>query len=1164
MNRSLVRVLPSRLWSFVGLIATLVTATRAQNAGGDPINPPAPEASITWLEPAAGAKFAAGERITLRVEAVDPAGAITDVDFLADGRVIGRSQIRFIVPPAPGAPLQHTLLWSGATAGSHVLVAQSIRADGRVVKSPPREIWVGTGPAGVPVVTLTAIDAEAQEADPRDILVFELKRSGDPAKELTVELETGGTATRGTDYDLISRDGFEWCPDCLRPVPPPLERTVTFPAGGASVRFGARALPDKALEGEESVVVRVLPPVMITLEGVVPPYAVGTPSEAIGWIREQPVPGELPLVTVKALDGEMREGREDDVVKFEVRRTGPTTEPLTVWFGLEGTATPRVDYARVPADPLPVPDAGGNLPAPGTPPQYTVEIPAGSASAVLTYRALADAVREVNETLVVVLQQPIPPPNVRLRKTYEVGDPGTARGWIVDASLVAEPSLVLVRPVAGASYTAPAEIRLEAVVRDPAGVVGRVAFFDGEKQVGASELALSPSTPPGTPLTHVFTWRGAPAGEHSVSARARTAAGRELRSVPVMIRVVAGSEPAVVTVEATRAMTPEPSPTALVLPGVFTLRRTGPTVDPLRVLYSISGTARNGVDYAPLDGDATIAAGSATREIRVEARMDSVVEGPETVILTLRPDSAYRVGELAAATVTIADASPVPAARMILTSPVSGQRFNAPADVPLKATAVDPAGWIGRVEFLANDSPVAVSELVFIRAPDPGTVLVHEATWAGAKPGNYRLTARARTSAGEEVISPPVEIVVAEPPPQPWVVRELPDSYAPGAELEVRLVLAPPPGVAAVAVEDQPPKGWTVGLISDGGAFDPSTGRVKFGPFLENPARAVTYRVTSPAGMTGRAEFAGLASADGGEAPVGGDQAIVPQVYHPADKSPADSSLGMSEVTAYAGAWREGREWTPGPNPIPLSYVTRAAFLWKSGEAYRHDPSAGPLPLAWVIAPRATPAGELVEPTAEAPADGVVEAAAIWMRPPPGVVLAEMAAPDPATGRSWVTVRALPGPGVRAYGIEMRIPEGVAADGVSEAGLLDPSGRVIRWGPFLDAEPRRFEFQVTGPIRPGLSGRFSADGRELPVVLVAAPPADLVRPRIAHVETADSGLVQLVVEDPAAGDCEVEMSTDLRTWRVVGRTPAGQEASLHADTDAGEQPVRFYRVRRRD
>lgn len=1022
MSPLLSRLLPSRLGSFIGLVAALVTATRAQDAGGDPLNPPAPEPSITWLEPAAGTNFPTGKIIGLQVEAVDPAGAITDVEFVADGRVIGRSQLRFLVPPAPGAPLSHTLQWTGAPAGGHMLVAWSIRADGRVVKSAPREIRVETAP------------------------------------------------------------------------------------------------------------------------------------------------GDLPVVTVQTLDGEMREGREEDVVTFEVRRTGPTAEALTVWFGLEGTATPRVDYDRVPADPVPLPEAAGDLPEPGLPPQYTVDIPAGAATAVVTYRVLADPVREVNEVLMVALQQPIPPPNVRMQKTYEVGAPGSARAWIVDAAEAIEPSLVLVRPVAGTSYTAPADLRMEAVARDPAGVIRRVAFFDGEKQVGGSELDFTQPLPPGTPLTHVFTWRGVPAGEHVLSARAATPAGQELRSAPVAIRVAAGVETAVVTLEATRGMTAEPGPAGPALPGVFTLRRTGPVSAPLRVLYWVSGTARNGVDYTRLDGDATLAAGSATREILVEPQTDAAVEGAETVILNLRPDPAYRVGAAAGATVAITDASPTPAARLTLSSPGPGQRFIAPADIPLKAAAVDPAGWIGRVDFLVNGAPVAMSELVFIRAPDPGAVLLHEAVWAGAKPGRYRLNARARTAAGQEVVSAAVEIVVAEPPPAPWAVRELPDRHVPGTELEVRLALAPPPGAAAVAVEDQPPKGWAVGAISDGGAFDAVTGRVKFGPFLDNPARTMTYRVTPPAGATGRAEFSGRVSVDGRDALVGGDRILEPQLFHPADQAPADGSLGMGEMTAYAAAWREGREWTPGPNPIPLSHVTRAAFLWKSGEAYRHDPTAGPLPMAWVPAPRATPAGETGEPPEGLPTDGTAEPAVNWMRPSPGLALAEMAVPDPATGRSRVTVRALPGPGIRAYGIELWIPEGLAADAVSEAGFLDPSGRVVRWGPFLDAEPRRFEFQVTGPVRSRLAGRFSADGYELPVavVLESGPPPDPAQPRIAHVETGDAGQVQLVVEDPAAGDCEVEMSTDLRTWRVVGRTPAGQEASLHADTDATEQPVRFYRVRRRN
>lgn len=90
-------------------------------------------------------------------------------------------------------------------------------------------------------------------------------------------------------------------------------------------------------------------------------------------------------------------------------------------------------------------------------------------------------------------------------------------------------------------------------------------------------------------------------------------------------------------------------------PAVFTISRTGPTGQPLVVTYAMSGTAQNGTDYATLSGNVTIAAGLANALVTVVPGADVLVEGPETVTLTITPSAAYAVGG-APATATIADA----------------------------------------------------------------------------------------------------------------------------------------------------------------------------------------------------------------------------------------------------------------------------------------------------------------------------------------------------------------------------------------------------------------------------------------------------------------------------------------------------------------------------
>ena len=57
---------------------------------------------------------------------------------------------------------------------------------------------------------------------------------------------------------------------------------------------------------------------------------------------------------------------------------------------------------------------------------------------------------------------------------------------------------------------------------------------------------------------------------------------------------------------------------------------------PLTVSYSLSGTATNGVDYTTLPGTATIPAGSPRIQIIVDPIADGVVEGIETVGVSLQ------------------------------------------------------------------------------------------------------------------------------------------------------------------------------------------------------------------------------------------------------------------------------------------------------------------------------------------------------------------------------------------------------------------------------------------------------------------------------------------------------------------------------------------------
>jgi hypothetical protein len=93
--------------------------------------------------------------------------------------------------------------------------------------------------------------------------------------------------------------------------------------------------------------------------------------------------------------------------------------------------------------------------------------------------------------------------------------------------------------------------------------------------------------------------------------------------------------------------------------GTFTITRTNIRALPVSVGYSISGTAKNGVDYTMLTGTAVIQPNQASVAVNVSALTDTLKENSETVILTLKTGSIYNLGTAKSATVTIDDPATV-------------------------------------------------------------------------------------------------------------------------------------------------------------------------------------------------------------------------------------------------------------------------------------------------------------------------------------------------------------------------------------------------------------------------------------------------------------------------------------------------------------------------
>ena len=107
--------------------------------------------------------------------------------------------------------------------------------------------------------------------------------------------------------------------------------------------------------------------------------------------------------------------------------------------------------------------------------------------------------------------------------------------------------------------------------------------------------------------------------------------------------------------------------------GEFTFRLDKPAaLTDLKLNYTVSGTAKEGVDYQPIGNSVLILKGKTSATILVTPLADQLAEDPETVIATLSGGNSYQIGKDCSATVTIAD-NPPPIATIVATDPQASE-----------------------------------------------------------------------------------------------------------------------------------------------------------------------------------------------------------------------------------------------------------------------------------------------------------------------------------------------------------------------------------------------------------------------------------------------------------------------------------------------------------
>ncbi len=431
---------------------------------------------------------------------------------------------------------------------------------------------------------------------PGDGGAFLLSRTGSTDAPLTVTLAYTGTATRGTDY-------------------PSLPTSFVIPAGAATASLALVPTDDLAIEIPEDVIVTISANAAYVIAS-----GANTATATI-------IDNDTPVVTISALDAVASEAGRKPAVLL-ISRTGSTAAALKVYYGMAGSALHGTDYVSLPGE---------------------LTLPAGVASAPLLITPYDDNFGEPTETVTINL--------TTFGDAYSLAPAYSASINLLDNN---DPPLVNV--TAGTSAAEPStsgNFIVRTMGSSSAPVTVRYAV-SGTATSGVDFTALSGTvTLPGdgsasATVTIPILNDALPEDTEKVIITLLPDPSYVIYNDGTAIVRIKDDEAGAVAVS-THSTTPaEPGTTSS-----FYLSRTNSTGD-LTVNYTISGTATNGTDYASLSGSVVIPDGQTGVDVIVTPTNDTLVEGTETIILTLDSSASYGI-EVPSGTLYLTDDETNPA-----------------------------------------------------------------------------------------------------------------------------------------------------------------------------------------------------------------------------------------------------------------------------------------------------------------------------------------------------------------------------------------------------------------------------------------------------------------------------------------------------------------------
>ena len=646
----------------VRILLLLSVAAAALPAGALPVGVVNLPPKVSLVRPAPGEGFNNPPEIQIVAEAADPDGFVQSVEVFTDLGSLGKVTLDPNVATLVN-PLQWT--WNNPPAGDHKIVAQAVDNTGGSSFSESLVVTIKRDASPSPA-TLTFIKpadgAVLPFSDPVSIELTAVDPNGDIRH---VEFFANGNYIGRSEH--LTKEAV---------IP---GRPITHFLEWKPVTLGSYRLIARAIDTQ------------------------GNPAESAALSIS--VGSNLPIVSIMASFPDTSEPGPTVRIRpgaFTFKRTGDVSKPLMVYLRYEGSATPDLDYKRLPE---------------------TVTFLAGASDAELLVEPMEDATSEPTESVIATLFEP---PFDRLPD--QIIDPQfqTAKVLIHDTSSGGgAATLEITEPKDGQEFQSGEKLVIAATAIDPSGYIARVAFYDFDKEIGVSQIYFFRAPNPGTPVYHSFDWQNPTPGEHVITARAVDSNGNPISSKPVRIKVGGESTLPIVEVMALDSEATEFSPLVdAVDPARFRSRAVA--ILPKNFMSCSRSTAVQSrtKTIAVRIGLVRMAPGEREAVVEIVPLADELTETMETVLLRLEdpmsisslpvPPSPYQMNAFSrSATAVIYDRARPEHGDLAFALPDQGEVFQSGQPISMLVAAYHPGFDLSHVDFYAGEKLIGSSDIVF-------------------------------------------------------------------------------------------------------------------------------------------------------------------------------------------------------------------------------------------------------------------------------------------------------------------------------------------------------------------------------------------------------------------------------------------------------------------